>query len=255
MTGDEAFIRAIVDHPGDDTPRLVYADWLNDRDDPRGAYLRAEAEWARPWREGQRPKDSPKLRDLAAGLDPVWVARVSRPPLGVCCDHVRFEESGPPVTAADLDRLENHQYCRLPSEYRALLLNHNGGKPFPSDTPETEAYLGVSIDRFYSVAQADIFRSSEGGSEIARYRDRLPHWLNRASPETVQDELDAFRRFLPIAQLGDDIFELVIGPVGGPYEGQLVFVDWTVGPPPIGYYNIPSTLPKLFAELSSIENP
>ena len=29
MTDDEAFIRCIVDHPGDDTPRLVYADWLD----------------------------------------------------------------------------------------------------------------------------------------------------------------------------------------------------------------------------------
>ena len=44
MTEDEAFIRAIVDSPGDDTPRLVYADWLDDRADPRGAYLRAERE-------------------------------------------------------------------------------------------------------------------------------------------------------------------------------------------------------------------
>jgi uncharacterized protein (TIGR02996 family) len=33
MTEDESFIRAIVDTPGDDTARLVYADWLDDRDD------------------------------------------------------------------------------------------------------------------------------------------------------------------------------------------------------------------------------
>src|SRR5438552_1542305 len=28
MTDDEAFIRAIVDHPGEDLPRSMYADWL-----------------------------------------------------------------------------------------------------------------------------------------------------------------------------------------------------------------------------------
>jgi uncharacterized protein (TIGR02996 family) len=39
MTEDEAFIRAVVDRPGDDTARLVYADWLDERSDPRGAYL------------------------------------------------------------------------------------------------------------------------------------------------------------------------------------------------------------------------
>jgi uncharacterized protein (TIGR02996 family) len=33
---DEAFIRAIVDSPGDDTQRLVYADWLDERDDQWG---------------------------------------------------------------------------------------------------------------------------------------------------------------------------------------------------------------------------
>src|SRR5436309_2054552 len=104
MTEDEAFIRAVVDGPGDDTPRLVYADWLDDRADPRGTYLRAEAEWAKPWRSGERPADSPELRELARGLDPVWVARVSRPPLGVCCDHVRFERTGDskPVTEKDV---------------------------------------------------------------------------------------------------------------------------------------------------------
>jgi len=33
VSEDEAFIRTIVDGPGDDTPRLVYADWLDDRAD------------------------------------------------------------------------------------------------------------------------------------------------------------------------------------------------------------------------------
>jgi len=78
VTEDEAFIRAIVDTPGDDVARLVYADWLDDRDDPRGAYLRAEAEWANT---GKKEK---ALRAAAARLDPVWVARVSRPPVGLC---------------------------------------------------------------------------------------------------------------------------------------------------------------------------
>jgi uncharacterized protein (TIGR02996 family) len=34
VTDDEAFIRAIVDSPGDDAPRLIYADWLDERRDP-----------------------------------------------------------------------------------------------------------------------------------------------------------------------------------------------------------------------------
>ena len=80
MNEDEAFIRAVVDRPGDDAARLVYADWLEDRDDPRGGHLRAEIEWAESWREGMQPGESEELLKLAAGLDAVWVARVSCPP-------------------------------------------------------------------------------------------------------------------------------------------------------------------------------
>ncbi len=37
---DEAFLRAILAYPEDDTPRLIYADWLEERGDPRAELLR-----------------------------------------------------------------------------------------------------------------------------------------------------------------------------------------------------------------------
>jgi uncharacterized protein (TIGR02996 family) len=40
MTDDEAFFRAIVDKPDDDAPRLIYADWLDERGDPTTANSR-----------------------------------------------------------------------------------------------------------------------------------------------------------------------------------------------------------------------
>ena len=148
MSEDEAFIRAIVDSPGDDTPRLVYADWLDDRSDPRGAYLRAELEWAQPWKADHPPGWGPRERGrglpqwgddywegldemmaAAVGLDPVWVARVSRPPAGVCCDHVRFTKFAPPPAATDVARVETSYGRPLASEHRAFLLNYNGGRP------------------------------------------------------------------------------------------------------------------------------
>jgi uncharacterized protein (TIGR02996 family) len=147
VTEDEAFIRGIVDSPGDDTPRLVYADWLDDRADPRGPYLRAEAETVRRWREAG-PNPIGRLNDdiagfkqgvdrmsrLTTGLDPVWVARVSRAPFGACCDHVRFSDPGEPrpaLTPADLDWVEKRFELTLPADYRAFLLNYNGGNPEP----------------------------------------------------------------------------------------------------------------------------
>jgi uncharacterized protein (TIGR02996 family) len=129
---DEAFIRAIVDGPGDDTPRLVYADWLDDRADPRGPYLRAEMEWAKPWRSGERPADSTELCELARGLDPVWVARISRPPVGVCCDHVRFTECGPRLDEPDIRDLAQRSGVKYPEPYLAFLLNYNAGLLTPA---------------------------------------------------------------------------------------------------------------------------
>ncbi len=39
MTEDEAFLQDIVAHPDDDTPRLIYADWLDEHDRPKRAEL------------------------------------------------------------------------------------------------------------------------------------------------------------------------------------------------------------------------
>jgi uncharacterized protein (TIGR02996 family) len=146
VTEDEGFIRAIVDGPGDDTPRLVYADWLDDRADPRGQYLRAE-------RESIVTGDVERLRELAAGLDPVWVARVSLPPVGVCIEYALLTDRGPPITGSDIDSVDRRLGVTLPAAYRAFLLNYNGcvlqrlwgeidGEIITDDNPLTLLSLG-----------------------------------------------------------------------------------------------------------------
>src|SRR5580704_16967148 len=40
------FLQAILDDPADDTPRLIYADWLEERGDPRGEFIRVQCELA-----------------------------------------------------------------------------------------------------------------------------------------------------------------------------------------------------------------
>jgi uncharacterized protein (TIGR02996 family) len=48
MTEDEAYLQDIVAHPDDDAPRLVYADWLDDRGDAdRAEFIRVQCELAR----------------------------------------------------------------------------------------------------------------------------------------------------------------------------------------------------------------
>jgi uncharacterized protein (TIGR02996 family) len=49
MTEREALLRAICAHPDDDTPRLVYADWLQERDcEPRAELIRAQCRMRAP---------------------------------------------------------------------------------------------------------------------------------------------------------------------------------------------------------------
>ena len=42
MADEQAFIQAILADPTDDSPRLVYADWLEERSDLRGEFLRIQ---------------------------------------------------------------------------------------------------------------------------------------------------------------------------------------------------------------------
>ena len=46
MTPPE-FLNAILDNPADDDPRLAYADWLDERCDPRGEFIRVQCRLAR----------------------------------------------------------------------------------------------------------------------------------------------------------------------------------------------------------------
>jgi uncharacterized protein (TIGR02996 family) len=47
MTSNEAFLQAILEDPDDDAPRLIYADWLEERSDPRSEFIRVQCQLAR----------------------------------------------------------------------------------------------------------------------------------------------------------------------------------------------------------------
>jgi uncharacterized protein (TIGR02996 family) len=84
MTHDEAFLQAMIETPDDDTPRLVYADWLDEHGDPdRAEFIRIQCELAARTGPGtvlRRHLDSLKktsrnaetafLRNLCAVLEP-----------------------------------------------------------------------------------------------------------------------------------------------------------------------------------------
>jgi uncharacterized protein (TIGR02996 family) len=135
---EEAFIAAILAAPRDDAVRLVYADWLDERGDPRGEYLRllgAAAGWPEP--AADRDPVIDRLQRLGAGLDPDWKSAVQR---GVNW-RTLFEanlppperrESGevyhfnPPATAGQLAAAERALGVRLPDDVRAMWSEFNG---------------------------------------------------------------------------------------------------------------------------------
>jgi uncharacterized protein (TIGR02996 family) len=89
MSLDESFLQSIAQTPEDDTPRLVYADWLAEQNDPRADYLRLELELFtlaraepippnRAVRANRRRLQS-ALREARQTLLRPWLRRVDRP--------------------------------------------------------------------------------------------------------------------------------------------------------------------------------
>lgn len=113
MSDEEAFLRAIAAAPDDDLPRLVYADWLDERGDPRAEYLRLEVQ-----RRRLSPRDE-RMPELLLALDcqlqilrphatPNWLSHIDRTarhsvfwPQDVCRQASREGRVGRPLDRVD----------------------------------------------------------------------------------------------------------------------------------------------------------
>jgi uncharacterized protein (TIGR02996 family) len=96
MHDEAGFLSAIRQTPADDTARLVFADWLDEQDDPtcrtKSAFIRLELRTAEsPEQSLNRIRWTTRLQLLAARLDPAWLAVVSHPKLEACRLSFRFE--------------------------------------------------------------------------------------------------------------------------------------------------------------------
>ena len=82
VSDDAAFLAAIAADPADPLPRLVYADWLDDRADPvRAELVRLEVTLTGG---GGTANDRDWFRALAKTRDPDWLARLVRPAVARC---------------------------------------------------------------------------------------------------------------------------------------------------------------------------
>lgn len=76
MARDDGFVRDILAHPDDDTPRLVYADWLDDHGDgDRAAFLRVQCELAKlPPNDARQAELRRRERELLRLHQETWLA-------------------------------------------------------------------------------------------------------------------------------------------------------------------------------------
>lgn len=73
MTPEQLFLRAIAENPDDDAPRLMFADWLAEHDDPaRGEFIRLQCEIA------QLPEGDPQRKALERRAKTLHDANLTR---------------------------------------------------------------------------------------------------------------------------------------------------------------------------------
>jgi uncharacterized protein (TIGR02996 family) len=148
MSDEDGFLKAINLNPRDDTSRLVYADWLEERGDPRGEYLRLEVESRRI---------QARLDELRAQLDPAWLD-VVRP-----ADRFYRTASGREVWLEQFhvqrfdlgylegkpERIRSHVLERLPERAREVFPSNNG--LFINEAPPGEQ--GAAYPKFIFLAE------------------------------------------------------------------------------------------------------
>jgi uncharacterized protein (TIGR02996 family) len=78
MRDEAAFLRTIAAAPADDAPRLVYADWLEGRGDPRGTFIRVQCALAAlPAGDHRRHDLEEAARRLLAGHAAEWTRDIA----------------------------------------------------------------------------------------------------------------------------------------------------------------------------------
>src|SRR6201986_5154337 len=73
MNEREAFLRAICDNPDDDTPRLVFADWLQENgEEDRGEFIRLQIEVAGLPDGKKNQRKQSREKELLAAHREMW---------------------------------------------------------------------------------------------------------------------------------------------------------------------------------------
>lgn len=144
---EEPFFLALTGDAGDVLRRLVFADWLDERDDPRGAWVRvgceldglAETDDRRPALEARKRELWEQHRDTVDEWDRRFaLARIKHKlpravPLWLTKGTKQDGQFGPMLPEDYLTAFERENRVSLPEGYRAFLREIGNGGPGPGD--------------------------------------------------------------------------------------------------------------------------
>jgi uncharacterized protein (TIGR02996 family) len=126
MHDEEGFLSLIRQTPADDVARLVFADWLDEQDDPtcklKAEFIRLELQMVEsPEKCVNRFRDAIRLQQIAALLDPLWLIVVSHVKIEMCRGLLPLEcpkqwDKLTPTDDAKLRKCE-HKYCKRRVHY------------------------------------------------------------------------------------------------------------------------------------------
>ncbi|HEY8505126.1 MAG TPA: type VI secretion system contractile sheath large subunit, partial [Gemmataceae bacterium] len=177
---DLAFVRAIREDPLDDARRLVYADWLEERGDIRGEYLRLEVALTGGSLPEEEERDGwERLARLRDAISPRWLALVARTSYSV---QGRLRRVRPPRVDVSYP-VETGEAARAELPFIIAILADLSGIPV-ADRPPLRQRRFVPIDR------DDLNRVM--AAHAPRLRQTVPDRLSDGGGE-LRVELD-FRR-------------------------------------------------------------
>jgi uncharacterized protein (TIGR02996 family) len=170
MSDEDALLSAIAAHPHEDTPRLVYADWLDEHGQPvRAEFIRAQIEIARlellpraaqnafvpVYRRHQQLLDDhrPELLGPLAPLDDVatimfrrgFVSEI-RLPVSVFLEHAALVAGQRPLPYVSVTRVVGRlfEFLRNPNTNSVASI-HGWYSPSPDDHPPRDPVYAVDL--------------------------------------------------------------------------------------------------------------
>jgi uncharacterized protein (TIGR02996 family) len=191
MSDKAALLRAIVEQPGDDLPRLAYADWLEENGDPEGAeFVRVQVELPRAQGD-RRERLKRREKELLERHKQAWLGEAADV---LALDEqyagwIEFRRGMPEVVALQAHLFPEHGetlWRRCPTLRRALVYEPRG---------RGAALVCPAMGRFREVVLADWITAEDARALAAGpplgALEKLELWVGHRDDQTVCETLAA----------------------------------------------------------------